>query len=37
METHGSGYMAWVWDARGNCEALIDDFAGTPRGVHGSW
>ena len=37
MEAHGSGYMAWVWNTWGTCLSLIDDWAGTPRGVYGSW
>jgi hypothetical protein len=34
-ERHGVGYEAWTWDTWGNCEALIDDYAGSPRGAYG--
>jgi hypothetical protein len=30
-------YMAWVWNTWGTCMSLINDWAGTPRGVYGSW
>jgi hypothetical protein len=33
----GVGYEAWTWDTWDTCNALISDYAGTPRGEYGSW
>jgi hypothetical protein len=36
-DAHRIGYLAWTWDTWGNCEALISNYSGTPRGPYGSW
>ena len=36
-DAHGVGYDAWTWDTWGNCEALIADYGGVPRGGYGGW
>jgi endoglucanase len=34
-DSHGVGYEAWVWDAWGNCSALIRNYRGTPYSAYG--
>jgi endoglucanase len=36
-DAHNVGYEAWTWDTWGNCEALIRDYRGRPRGQYGAW
>jgi hypothetical protein len=36
-DAHISGYEAWAWDTWGDCEALIDDFVGTPANDYGAF
>lgn len=36
-DAHGVGYEAWVWDAWGNCGALIKNYQGTPQSAWASW
>ncbi|MBV8597556.1 MAG: cellulase family glycosylhydrolase [Actinobacteria bacterium] len=36
-DAHHIGYEAWTWDTWGNCGALIDSYAGAPRGAYGRW
>lgn len=36
LDAHGGGYLAWTWNTWGRCMVLIDDYAGTPRGVYGT-
>ena len=36
-DSHISGYEAWAWDTWGDCEALIDDFDGTPANDYGTF
>lgn len=35
LDAHGVGYLAWAWDAWGQCDALILDYAGTPTEPYG--
>ena len=36
-DAHRVGYLAWTWDTWGNCSALIENYAGTPRAAYGAW
>jgi Cellulase (glycosyl hydrolase family 5) len=36
-DSHHVSYAAWTWDTWGNCGALINDYAGSPRGPYGAW
>ncbi len=36
LDGHGGGYLAWTWNTWGRCMVLIEDYAGTPRGVYGA-
>jgi uncharacterized delta-60 repeat protein len=35
LDGHASGYLGWTWDAWGNCDSLITDYAGTPSSRYG--
>jgi plastocyanin len=35
LDAHTSGYLGWTWDAWGNCDSLISDYAGTPTSRYG--
>lgn len=35
LDSHGGGYVAWVWNTWGSCLALISDYQGTARGTYG--
>jgi hypothetical protein len=38
VDAHATGYLAWTWDAWGNCSSLISSYStGAPANAYASW
>jgi hypothetical protein len=38
VDAHATGYLAWTWDAWGNCSSLISSYStGAPANAYAGW